>query len=84
MNELNNGPTDIVPTYNIIGIGCDMGTETGEGVLKNSSQYLDYATNYYVKGTCNELNFDFFHESIILPDRYPETYNLIKDILKNK
>jgi hypothetical protein len=61
-----------------------MGTETGEGVVKNSSQYLDYATNYYVKGTCNELNFDFFHESIIIPDKYPEAYNLIKDILKNK
>jgi len=84
MNELNNAPTDTVPTYNLIGIGCDMGDETGEGIVKNSSQYLDYATNYYIKGTCNELNFDFFHESIVFPDRYPEAYNLIKELLKKK
>ncbi len=82
INKLNNAPTEIVPTYNIIGIGCDMGNDTGDGILKNSTQYLDYATNYYLKGTCNELTFDFFHESIILPDKTPEIYDLIKKILK--
>lgn len=82
INKINNAPTDIVPTHNIIGIGCNMGTETGEGIVKNSSQYLDYATNYYIKGVCNELNFEFFHETILYPDRYPEVYNIISKIIK--
>jgi len=81
INKLNNAPTDIVPTYNFVGIGCNMGDETGDGIIKNSSQYLDYATNYYIKGKCDELNFDFLHEKIIYPDQYPELYNTLKAII---
>lgn len=84
MNELNNKPTDTIPIYNIVGIGCQMGDETGDGIIKNSSQYLPSATNYYLKGTCNELAFVYFHEEIVYPEKYPEAYNLIVDILKNK
>ncbi|MCL5018648.1 MAG: hypothetical protein M1416_02700 [Candidatus Pacearchaeota archaeon] len=83
MNQLNKGYTEKIPVYNFIGIGCDMGDETGEGFVKNSSQYLDYATNYYFEGTCNELNFEFFHEFIINPDLYPEVYDRLYEILKN-
>ncbi|MCK9595890.1 hypothetical protein M0R19_01760 [Candidatus Pacearchaeota archaeon] len=83
MNRLNNAPTEIVPTYNIIGIGCNMGSETGDGIVKNSSQYLSYATNYYIKGSCNELGFNFLHQNILNPNAYPESYNTIKEILNN-
>ena len=82
MNKLNTGPISTVPTYNIIGTGCDMGGETGDGIIKNSSQYLAYANNYYINGVCNDLNFDFFHESIISPDKYPRVYDIIKGIIK--
>jgi hypothetical protein len=82
MKNLTDTSTEKVPTYNIIGIGCDMGNETGDGIVKNSSEYLNYATNYYVKGTCDELNFNFLHETIIYPDQYPETYNIIKNAIK--
>ncbi len=81
INKLNNAATDKVPAYNIIGTGCSMGSDTGDGIVKNSSQYLDYATNYYVKGTCNELNFEFLHETILRPDKYPEVYRIINQIL---
>lgn len=81
MNHLNNYETDSVEIHNIIGIGCNMGYETGDGVLKNSSQYLVSATNYYINGTCNELNFDFFHESILSPNLYPDAYDIIKELL---
>ncbi len=84
INKLNNAPSDKVSAYNIIGTGCDMGTETGDGIVKNSSQYLDYANNYYINGACNELTFEFFHETILYPDRYPETYSIINQILRNK
>ena len=83
MNELNNEPTEVVPTYNIIGIGCNMGDESGDGVIKNSSQYLEYAENYYFEGVCDEINFEFFHEYIIFPERYPEVYKKIYEILQN-
>lgn len=81
MNKLNNDATESVPIYNFIGTGCDMGTETGDGIVKNSSQYLEKATNYYFTGKCNELNFDYLHESIILPDEHPEVYEKMKEIL---
>jgi hypothetical protein len=82
MNQLNNLQTEKVPTYNIIGIGCDMGDETGDGIIKKSSQYLDYATNFYVSGTCNELNFQYLHETILYPELYPKVYTVINDIIK--
>jgi hypothetical protein len=81
INQVNNDETNLVSDYNIIGSGCNMGDETGDGIVKNSSQFLDYATNYYVNGTCNELNFDYFHESILSPKLYPEVYEILKKIL---
>jgi hypothetical protein len=84
IKRINMNSKAIVPTYNIIGIGCNMGNETGDGIIKSSSQYLPYATNYYVKGTCDELNFDYLHGDIIFPDKYPEAYDIIKSILENQ
>lgn len=82
IDRLNNFPSEYVSTVNIIGVGCNMGDETGDGIIKNSSQYLPYATNYYVQGTCDELNFDFFHESIINPKKTPEAYSILASALK--
>jgi hypothetical protein len=81
---LNEVSQEIVPTYNIIGIGCNMGNETGDGFIKNSSQYLSYARNYYITGTCDEFTFNYLHRDIILPDKTPESYNLVKSILDNQ
>lgn len=81
INKLNSEATDDVSTYNIIGIGCDMGDETGDGIIKNSSQYLDYATNFYVEGVCNEPAFEFFHEYIVYPSQYVKAYEILKQIL---
>jgi hypothetical protein len=81
INKLNTIQTEKVPIYNIIGLGCNMGTETGDGIVKNSSQYLDYATNFYVTGSCNELKFEFFHNQVLDPEKYPEVYEIIKNIL---
>jgi len=81
INQVNNDDTDLVPAYNIIGIGCNMGDETGDGIVKNSSQFLNYATNYYVNGTCNELNFEYLHNDILYPKLYPEVYEILKKIL---
>ena len=81
MKDLNNNPSEEVPIYNIIGIGCNMGDESGDGVIKNSSQYLESANNYYFRGSCDEVNFRFFHEYILFPEVYPRVYEKIYDII---
>jgi hypothetical protein len=82
MQKLNSEPTEYVSTYNIIGVGCNMGEESGDGVIKESSQYLVGAKNFYFEGKCDEINFEFFHEYILFPRRYPEVYRKILEILE--
>jgi len=81
INKLDSSPPPGFPTENIIGFGCVMGDETGDGIVKNSSQFLSYANNYYIEGKCNELSFDFLHESIVDPDKYPAAYEIIRNSL---
>ncbi|MDD5191730.1 MAG: alpha/beta hydrolase [Candidatus Nanoarchaeia archaeon] len=83
INKLNTAQTDRIKIYNIIGIGCSMRNETGDGIIKNSSQYLDYAVNYYVNGTCDEINFNFLHESIVDPKQYPKTYEIVNKTINS-
>ena len=83
MNKLNNAPNISIPIYNVIGIGCSMDGEQGDGVVKESSQYLSYADNFYVEGICNEREFKFLHETILNPEKYPQTYEFILEKLKN-
>jgi len=82
INRLNNAQNMSIILNNIIGTGCDMNGEKGDGVVTESSQYLTYAKNYYVNGTCNQLGLEFLHEKILDPENYPQAYELIKKILK--
>lgn len=80
INKLDTGENPQIPIFNIIGIGCDMNGEQGDGIVKNSSAYLGYAKNYFVKGKCETLNV--FHSDIIFPDKYHEVYDLLVQFLK--
>ena len=82
INKLDNAPNMTIPVYNIIGRGCTTGGENGDGIVKESSQYLNYANNQYVEGTCNELGFKFLHKIILYPEIYPQTYEFISGTLK--
>jgi len=82
LSKLNNGGNPSIPIYNIIGIGCTMDNETGDGIVKSSSAYLDYAENYFVSGTCEESKYKFFHSSLLDTGTYPQIYQLIIDSLK--
>ena len=75
MNKLNTGENPIIPVYNIIGLGCNMDGETGDGIVRNSSAYLEYAENYFVDGKCETLKP--FHTELLFPEKYPEVYNLL-------
>jgi pimeloyl-ACP methyl ester carboxylesterase len=79
LNKLNRGSNPSTPFYNIIGEGCTWENSLGDGIAKNESAYLSFATNYYVKGSCN--GFDYFHNNILETEKYPEVYDLIKEIL---
>jgi hypothetical protein len=81
LNKLNNAPPPNIPIYNMIGVGCETNTETGDGVVTNSSQYLAYAKNYYIEGTCQESQFIYLHTEILKPEKYPKTLNLMKIFL---
>ncbi|MFA4953107.1 MAG: alpha/beta hydrolase [Candidatus Pacearchaeota archaeon] len=82
INKLNWQTGFNIPVYNIIGIGCDTYGEDGDGVVTNSSAYLDWANNYYVSGTCKSSQFKYLHTEIIYPKAYPANYEIIKGILK--
>jgi hypothetical protein len=79
MNKLNNGGIPKIPIYNLIGIGCNTDGEAGDGVIKNSSAYLDWANNYYINSSCGEL-FQYSHVEILNINKYPEVLNIIKSI----
>jgi pimeloyl-ACP methyl ester carboxylesterase len=81
INKLNNQDAPKIPVYNIIGLGCDMDGEQGDGVVTNSTAYLPWAKNYYLNGTCNDLSFTVFHTDITYPNKYPELIELLKQIL---
>ena len=82
INKLNGQTGFNVPVHNIIGIGCDTYGEDGDGIVTNSSAYLDWANNYYVNGTCQNREVKYLHTKIIYPDEYPKNYEVIKEILK--
>ena len=81
MNKLIYGNLPKISVKNIIGVGCSMEGENGDGVVKNSSAYLSWANNSYINGTCE--GFDFLHQEMLKPEKYPEVYNLIKDFILN-
>jgi predicted alpha/beta hydrolase family esterase len=82
MNKLNYGEIPEIPIYNIIGVGCAMDSETGDGIVKNSSAYLKGAENYYVNGTCEALKLVYLHGGLLDPAKYPKAYELILGSLR--
>ena len=79
LNKLNSEKQN-VPIYNIIGVGCVMGEETGDGIVLKSDAELDYATNYYMPGSCEVLKYA--HGDLIDPEKMPGVYDTIVEILK--
>ncbi|MCB9359418.1 alpha/beta fold hydrolase [Candidatus Woesearchaeota archaeon] len=64
---------------NIIATGCNMQDARGDGILSENSQYLEYADNIYINGTCDGINP--FHNTILNIDRYAKVFNIINGTL---
>jgi pimeloyl-ACP methyl ester carboxylesterase len=84
LNKLNHALIPSIPIYNIIGEGCSMNNQTGDGIVTEDSALLEGATNIKVTGSCDELKLQYFHNNMIDPSQYPEVYQEIKEALKEK
>jgi len=82
LNKLNYGEAPKIPTYGLIGTGCDMNGETGDGIVTNSSASLSSAQNYYFEGMC-ESKINFLHNKLLNPYSHPDVYNKLVEILKS-
>ncbi len=82
ISKLNNAKKINVPIYNLIGVGCDMDGENGDGIVTEKSVYFDGAENYYVNGTCDLTSLRFLHTDLINPVLHPEVYQIINEDLK--
>jgi len=82
INQLKYEPLPDIPIYNIIGTGCAMANETGDGIVLRSNAYLEGARNYEISGPCDELKLSFLHQEMINPAKYLKVYQLILLSLK--
>ncbi|OVE75098.1 hypothetical protein BVX95_00200 [archaeon D22] len=67
-------------------VGCDMELDngtivTGDGIVTNSSAYLEGANNYLIEGFCTDNLQTDLHNNALNPSLYPETLEIIEEIL---
>jgi hypothetical protein len=87
INKLNSGKNPTIPIYNIVGTGCDMDGVTGDGVVKNSSAYLDETSttkDFTIQGSCDPDHYHLLHSDIINITAYPQTYEILKTALESQ
>ncbi len=81
LNKLNRGSLPDIPVYNIVGTGCIMGKEYGDGIVLEQNAWLEGAYNFVVNGTCTATKP--LHTLLQDIDLYPEVYGLILQSLKD-
>src|SRR3989338_5321372 len=55
MGKLNAGKKPAIPTFVIVGIGCEMDGKEGDGVVLKENGQLEGAKTTFVKGSCDGL-----------------------------
>jgi len=71
-----------IPTYTIRALGCDMNGEDGDGIVLGSNVALPFAKNYVLHGKCTDSLNSNLHTKILDPDLYPETFDLVKNLIE--
>jgi len=82
INKLNRQPLPKISIYNILGTGCGMSGEEGDGAVLEKNALLDGARNYIINGTCRSIGKPL-HLELRDIDLYPEVYRIIREALKN-
>ncbi len=80
MNKLSRGPAAAIPVTNIVGTGCAMDGNEGDGVVLAERAWLDSARNVLVKGSCSR--FETLHTELLDTDEYPEVYAIIREAVR--
>ena len=71
-----------IPVYNIVGTGCDMGDQLGDGTILEKNAQLAGAQNFIVKGSCS---YDIIlHSRMLGPNNYPSVYEFVKKAIKDE
>ena len=81
MKKLNSGTPPNIPTYTIVGTGCDMGIGQGDGTVLKEKSMLEWAENNIVEGKCRS-KFEPLHLDLRDTDMYPEVYDSLLKILE--
>ncbi|MBI4452797.1 alpha/beta hydrolase [Candidatus Woesearchaeota archaeon] len=68
--------------YAIIGQGCPMDSNDGDGIVLSENAKTENTKLLYVKGSCGGLFRKYLHTEILNIDAYPETYNIVKEALR--
>lgn len=80
-----NSPENAFQTiagYTITAIGCKMKLGDGDGIVLAKNVPLNFTTNYKIQGRCTDIWNSNLHTQVLNPKQYPETFELIKNILK--
>ncbi len=82
LKKLNQEPLPAIPITNIIGSGCRMDGEDGDGIVLYRSAQLDGARNIVVNGTCESINRPL-HTRLVNPNRMPAVYQTILEAIRS-
>lgn len=83
MKKLNSGKLPYVPIHNLVGTGCDMNGEQGDGAVLERNAYLEGAQNYIINGTCEGVA-EPLHLTLRDIEKYPEVYEIIREALNEE
>ncbi len=81
LNDPSKQPSNL-RIYSVIGQGCATDNTDGDDVVATESAKLENAKLFYVNGACDEFFGNVLHTDILKIDEYPQTYKIIKEILK--
>lgn len=80
MNKLKNGILPPIPVTTIIGTGCEMNGEEGDGVVLERNAELEGAEKILVQGECSTLST--LHTEMLDVNQYPGVYDIIEKEIK--
>jgi hypothetical protein len=83
LDRLNSPKNKVnIPIYAIRTTGCIMDNgEIGDGVVTNTSAMLENAINIEIKGNCTDSLQSDLHNNALDPDKYPQVYEKVIEIL---
>jgi hypothetical protein len=83
LNVMPLSPEVAAKFYNIISTGCEMDDgKEGDGIVTKDSAYLESGKNYFIRGQCTDALKTNLHNEILEPGKYPQTYQLFLQILR--